>query len=165
MDIGYATRRLEQGDLTPIADIEHGRPIFLNDVSLLEPRLTQRTLGSGIKGRMAKDLYFYVPQQQSPKPAEQLEEVDRGTLTVAANGIAFAGQSRRVGVGFHAIESIGHTRDGITIIAKNLHRLHFGGGGAVVALKVQDRMYREPLSGTLLRLLVEAVIKASLERR
>jgi hypothetical protein len=32
----------------------------------------------------------------------------------------------------------------------------------VVTIKVQDRIYKEPLSGTLLRLIVEAAMKASL---
>jgi hypothetical protein len=165
VDVGYAIRRLEQGDLALVVGVEHGGPIFLNDVSFLEPRMAQKKVEGGLKGRTSKGVHFYVPQGQSPGSAEQLAEVDRGTMTLNAEGIAFAGRSKRVGVRFGAIESINHSRSSITIIAKNLQRLHFGGSRAVVAMKVQDRMYKEPLSGSLLRLLIEAAMKASLEWR
>lgn len=165
VDIGYALRRLEEGDLAPVLGIERGGPIFLNDVSFLEPRMVQKKVEGGLKGRASKGLSFHVPQGHSAEAVEQLAEVDRGTMTLNADGMAFAGRSKRVGVRFDAIKSINHSPHSITIIAKNLQRLHFGGSRAVVALKVQDRMYREHLSGTLLRLLVEAVMKASLEWR
>lgn len=160
VDIGYATRRLEQGDLSFISGIDQDGPVFLNDILLLEPGIARAE--GGIKGRIARGLYFYVPQPQSPEPVEELAEVDRGTLTITNEGIAFAGKTRRIGVGFGAIESISHSRDGITIIAKTAHRLHFGSGGTAITIKVQDRTYRESLSGTLLRLVIEAVMKASL---
>lgn len=163
VDIGYARRRLEQGDLSFIAGTEH--KVVLNDISLQEPKMAQRTLEGGIKGRIARRLYFYAPQSQSPEPVEELTEIDRGTMTINNEGIVFSGKIRRIGLGFGAIESIGHSRDAIAILAKNSQRLHFGVGEDIVHLKVQERMYNEPLSGTFLRLLVEAMMKISLERR
>jgi hypothetical protein len=164
VDLGYAIRLLEKGDMSPVVGIEHD--IVFNDISFLETRLVKRTVeGGGIKGRIAKGLSFYVPEPQSPESIEELAEVNRGTMTINANGIVFAGKTRRTAVGFGAVESIGHTRDMITVLVKNSHRLYLGVGSNTVTLKAQDRMYREPLSGTLLRLLVEAAMKASLERR
>lgn len=162
MDIGYAARRLEQGDLSPVAGIDpESFALSLDNVSLLEPRLAKAVEG-GIKGRIARGLYFYVAQP--PGPAEELAEIERGIMTIGVDGIAFAGKTRRIGVGFGAIESIAHTQNGITIAAR-AQRLHFGAGGAAVTLKVQDRTYSQPLFGRLLRLLVEAMIKASLGGR
>lgn len=160
VDMGYATRRLEQGDLSLIG-VDRGGPVFLDGIALLEPRIA-RAVEGGLRGRIARGLYFYVPQPQTTEPAEELVEVDRGTLTIADEGIAFAGKTRRIGVGFGAIESMSHSQKGMTIVAKTMHRMHFGSGGTVVTFKVQDRIYKEQLSGTLLRLLVEAVMKASL---
>jgi hypothetical protein len=160
VDMGYAARRLEQGDLS-LTGADRGEPIFFDGIALLEPRVA-RAAESGIRGRIARGLYFYVPQPQAAEPAEELAEADRGTLTISSEGIAFAGRTRRIGVGFGAIESMSHGQDGIAIIARTAHRLHFGSGGAVVTIKVQDRIYKEPLSGTLLRLIVEAAMKASL---
>ena len=163
VDIGYAIRRMEQGDLSFISGIDHKGPVFLNDILLLEPGVARAE--GGIRGRIARGLYFYVPQPQSAEPDEELVEVDKGTLTLTDEGIAFAGKTRRIGVGFAAIESISHGQNAITIAAKTAHRLHFGSGGNEVTLKVQDRTYKEPLSGTLLRLIVEAAMKASLGGR
>lgn len=157
VDIGYANRRLAEGDLSLIYRADKEGPFFLNDILLLEPGIARE---GGIKGKIARGLYFYVPQPQSAEP-EQLAEVDRGTLTITDEGIAFAGKTRRIGIGFGAIESISHGQNAITMIAKTAHRLHFGSGGTIT-LKVQDRMYKEPLSGTVLRLIVEASMKASL---
>jgi hypothetical protein len=165
VDLGYAIRLLEQGDTSPMARIEHD--VVFNDISFLEPRLAKRTVANAIRERIARGLYFYVPEPQSPELIEELDEVDRGTMTINADGIAFAGKTRRIAVGFGAVESIGHTREGITVLAKNSHRLYFGvlGRNNTVTFKVQDRVYEEPLSGTLLRLLVEALMKVSLEGR
>jgi hypothetical protein len=163
VDLGYAIRVLEKGDMSPLVGIEDD--VVLNDIPLLEPRLVQRTVEGGIKGRIAKGLFFYVPEPQSPEPIEELVEVDRGIVTMNADGMLFAGKTRRIAVGFGAVESVGHTRDWITVLAKNSHRMYLGVGSNTVTLKVQDRMYRQPLSGTLMRLLVEAVMKVSLEGR
>lgn len=160
VDLGYAVRRIEQGDLSFIG-IGQGDSIFLDGITLLE-RGVARPVEGGIRDRIVRGLYFYIPQPQTPEPVEELAEVDRGTLTIADEGIAFAGKSRRIGIGFGAIESISHTLSGITIMAKTTHKMHFGSGGGAVTLKVQERTYREPLSGTLLRLIVEAAMKASL---
>jgi hypothetical protein len=159
VDIGYVTRRLEKGDLSFIVGLDQDRPFFLNDILLLEPGIVRAE--GGIKGRIARGLYFYMSQPQSPGPAEELAGVDRGTLTITDEGIAFAGKTRRIGVGFGAIESISHGQNRITIVARTAHRLHFGSGGTIT-LKVQDRKYDEPLSGTFLRLIVEAAMKASI---
>jgi hypothetical protein len=163
VDLGYAIRQLEKGDMSPLVGIEHD--VVLNDIPLLEVTLTKKVVDGGIRGRITRGLYFYVPEPQSPEPVEELVEVDRGTMTVNADGILFAGKTRRIAVGFGAVESIGHTRDWITVLAKNSRRMYLGVGRNTVTLKVQDRMYKEPLSGTLMRLLVEAVMKVSLERR
>lgn len=164
VDIGYATRQLENGDLSLVAGINsESFTISLDNISLLEPAFGQ-TVQGGKKGRIAKGLYFYVAQPQSPEPFEELIEIDMGTMTIAADGIVFAGRTRHIGIGFGAIESIGHGQNGISIDART-QKLHFGAGNATLHLKVQDRTYSLPLSGRLLRLLVEAVIKASHDRR
>lgn len=146
VDIGYATRRLEQGDLSLFAgsNFDESNVLSLHNISLVSERLGQ-----------------------TPEPVEKFAEVDRGMITITIDRIEFAGKFRHVGVSFGSIESIGHTRNGIMIAARNsANKLHFEGADRVViALKVQDRMYRQPLSGRLLRLLLEAVIKISFERR
>ncbi|AFU60191.1 MAG: hypothetical protein QXX64_01755 [Nitrososphaera sp.] len=164
VDIGYAIKKLEQGDLSLIegATVDGSVVLTMYNISLMEPR-TARAMEGGIRGRIAKGLYFYVAQPQSPEPAEELVEVDRGTITITVEGLVFAGKSRHIGVGFGAIESISHSQNGITIVAKNnMQKLHFEGADRVVmSLKVQDRVYSQPLTGKLMRLLVEAVIRIS----
>jgi hypothetical protein len=157
VDIGYANRRFAEGDLSLIDRADENGSFLLNDILLLEPGLARE---GGIRGRIARGLYFYVPQPQAAEP-EQLTEVDRGTLTITDEGVAFAGKTRHIGIGFAAIESISHGQSAITITTKTGHRMHFGSGGTIT-LKVQDRIYNEPLSGTILRLIVEALMKASL---
>ena len=160
VDLGYAARLLEQGDMSLVAGMDpESFSLPLEGVSLLEPKVAQATLG-GIKGRIARGIYFYVAQPQSPEPVSEMIEADRGTMTIGAGGISFAGKTRHIGIGFAAIESIGHNDAGITVIAKN-QKLHFGAGAAFVSLKIHDREYGLPLSGRMLRLLVEAMIKRS----
>lgn len=169
VDVGYAVRRLEQGDLALFAgNIARSRSITLSlrNISLMEPRAARRTVEEGIRGRIVRGLYFYAPQPQRVSgPVQELAEVDRGIITIGIEGLVFAGKSRHIGVSFSAIESMHHTQNGMTIVAKNGSlKLHFEGANRVVIpLKVQDRSYRQPLSGKLMRLLVEAVIKISLE--
>jgi hypothetical protein len=141
VDIGYAVRRLEQDDLSLFAgDVGVDVAITLRNISLMEPRAAHRAVeGGGIKGKIAKGLYFYVPQQAA-EPAEELAEVDRGTITITIEGLSFTGKSRHIGVGFGAIESMGHTVNDMSIVAKNGSvKLHFEGADRVViALRVHD---------------------------
>jgi len=163
VDVGYAVRRLEQGDLTLFAgNVSRDIAITLHNISLMEPRSGHKTIEGGIKGRIARGLYFYVPQ--AAEPTEELAEVDRGEIMITIEGLVFAGKSRHIGVGFGAVESIGHTANGMSIVAKDGSvKLHFEGADRVVIpLKVHDRSYSQPLSGKTMRLLVEAVIKISL---
>ncbi len=169
VDICYATRKLEQGDLSFIAGSDPDRPIILSfqNISLAEPKLIQRTSDGGIKNKISKGLYFYVGQTQEPEPTEELVQIDIGTMTITPQGIAFAGKSKRISVNFDDIDSIGHTNNGITISARSqLQRLRFEGvDRVIVPLKVQDRTYRQALSGRHMRLLIEAAMKTSLDRR
>jgi hypothetical protein len=167
VDVGYVTRQLEQGDLSFIVGCNLDSSIVLTfqDISLMEVRLAQAE--GGIKEKIAKGLYFYVAQPQSAEPVEELTEVDRGIMTISAAGIVFASKSRHIGLGFGALESISYTENGIAITTTNgTRKLHFEGVERVtIPLKVQDRTYSQPLSGKLMRLLVEAVIKISFQRR
>jgi hypothetical protein len=168
VDIGYVTRQLAQGDLSFVVGCNFYRSVVLTlrNISLMEPRLSQSTEG-GIKEKIAKGLYSYVSQPKPAEPVEELVEVDRGSMIIRVDEVVFAGTSRHVGVGFGAIESISFTDKGITIATWNsAQKIHFEVvDGAVIPLKVQDRTYDQPLSGKLMRLLVEAVIKISLNGR
>ncbi len=168
VDIGYAIRQLEQGNLSFIVgcNFDSSVVLTLDNISLMKPQLVQATT-DGIKEKIAKGLYFYVAQTQSTEPVEVLAEVDRGMMTITVEGIVFAGRFRHIGLGFGAIESIGYDNKGITVATRNsAQKLYFEGADrAVIPLKVQDRMYSEPLSGKLMRLLVEAVIMISFDER
>lgn len=167
VDLGYVARQLEQGDLSLIegCSLDSSIALTLHNISLMEPGVARAE--GGLKEKIAKGLYFYVAQPQAPEPAEELVEADRGTMTVTVDGIVFAGKSRHIGLGFGAVESMGYTEKGISISTRNgSQRIHFEGADRVVVpLKVQERAYSQPLSGKLLRLLVEAVIKISFEGR
>jgi hypothetical protein len=169
VDICYATRQLEQGNLSLVAVSDPDKPIVLSfqNMSLAEPRLAQGTFEGGIKEKIAKGLYFYVGQAQDPGLVEELVQLDVGTMTITSDGIAFVGKSKHISVDFGDIDSMGHTNNGITISARtHLQRLRFEGADKVVVpLKVQDRMYNQRLSGSLMRILLEAVMKTSLDRR
>jgi hypothetical protein len=164
VDVGYVVKRLEQGDLSLISGCAVDRSVVLTlqNISLMEST-TAQTLEIGIRGRIARGLYFHVAQQQAPEPVEELAEVDRGTITVKVDELVFAGKSRQIKLSFAAIESIGHTQNGIEIVTRNgVQRVHFEGANRVViSLKVKDRTYGQRLSGKLMRLLVEAVIGIS----
>lgn len=169
VDICYATRQLEQGNLSFVVVSNPDMPIVFSfqNISLAEPRMAQGTLEGGIKERIAKGLYFYVGQAQDTELTEELVQLDTGTMTINSDGIAFVGKSKHISVDFGDIDSIGYTNNGITISARtHLKRLRFEGADKVeVPLKVQDRMYSQHLSGRLMQVLLEAVMKTSLERR
>jgi hypothetical protein len=87
-------------------------------------------------------------------------------MLVSGRGIVFASQED-IRIDFDDIEAVDHTHNGIAITARNpARRLYFEGADrTVVLLKVQDRAYDEPLSGRVLRLTTEAIMKISLENR
>lgn len=162
VDLGYVARQLGEGDLSFIEGcaLDSSIALTLHNISLVEPRAAHAE--AGIREKIARGLYFYVAQPQVG-PAEELAEVDRGDVTVTVDGIIFAGKFRHIGIGFGAVESISHSQNGIAISTRNgAQRICFEGADRVVILlRVHDREYRQPLSGKLLRLLVEAVIKIS----
>lgn len=166
VDLGYAIRQLAEGDLSLIASCSNDSSVALtlNDISILEPRRAHAD--SRMKEKLARRLYFYVEQPKSV-PSEELVEVDRGTLTIAIKGIEFAGKLRHIRAGFGAIESISHSQNGIAIVMRNgAQRLWFEGADRVtIPLKVQDREYSQPMSGKLMRLVVEAIIRISFDGR
>jgi len=169
VDICYAVKQLARGDLKFISGIDSKSAFVLSfqNVKLAEPRLSQANLEAGIKERITKGLYFYVAQSQDTNPTEELIQIDIGTMTIGANGVDFAGKSKHISMNFGDIDSIGHTDNGISISARSqLKRVRFeGADGAIVTLKVHDRTYKQTLSGKLMRLLVEAAMKRSLEKR
>jgi hypothetical protein len=162
VDLGYVTRQLGEGDLSHIEGcaLDSSIALTLHNISLVEPRAAHAE--AGIKEKIAKGLYFYVAQQAA-EPVEELAEVDRGSVTITVDGVVFAGSTRHIGIGFGAVESISHSQNGIAIVTRNgSQRICFEGADRVVImLKVHEREYRQALSGKLLRLLLEAVIKIS----
>jgi hypothetical protein len=169
VDVCYAIKQIGMGNLSFIEGHDPAKPIILSfqNMSLTEPRLIQGTAESSIKNKISKGLYFYVGQAQEPSPTEELVQIDNGTTTIAPYGIIFAGKSKRISVNFDDIDTIGHTNNGITISSRSqLERLRLEGADrTTVPLKVQDRTYRQTLSGKLMRILIEAAMKTSLERR
>lgn len=165
VDLWYVTRQLAEGDLSLISgcSADGSIALTLHNISLVEPRAAR--VEGGIREKIARGLYFYVAQQQAAEPVEELVELDRGTMTITVDGVAFAGKSRHIGIGFGAIESISHSQNGMSIATRNgAQRIRFEGANRVIIpLKVHDREYSQPLSGKLMRLLLEAVIKISFE--
>ena len=161
VDLSYVIRRLGEGDLSfiEVCNLDSSISLTLHNISLVEPRAAHPE--AGIKEKIARGLYFYV-SQQTAEPVQELE-VDRGALTITVDGIVFAGSTRHIGIGFGAIESISHSQNGIAIVARNsLQKICFEGADReVIVLKVHEREYKQALSGKLLRLVVEAVIKIS----
>ena len=169
VDIGYAIKQIETGDLSFIEGYDPSRPIILSFQNMLlsESRLMQGTAESGIKNKISKGLYFYVGQAQEPETRQEIVKIDVGNMTISSYGVSFAGKSKHISINFDDIDSIGHTNTGITISSRSqLERLRLEGADkATVSLKVQDRTYRQALSGKLMRILIEAAMKTSLERR
>jgi len=168
VDVCYATRQMEQGNLSFVVGYDPSRPIIFSfqNVSLVEAKLIPGTSEGGIKNKISKGLYFYVGQTQEQAPTEELVELDIGIMTITQYGIAFAGRTKHINVNFDDIDSIDHMNNGITISARSqLQKLRFEGAERVVIpLKVQDRTYMQTLSGRLMRLLIEAAMNASLDR-
>lgn len=171
VDLSYVATQLGEGSLSFIhgcdSDITNAS-VSLQNISLMEPEgAASHADGSGIKEKLARGLYFYVAQPYISEPYEELAEVDRGTVTINVDGIVFAGKSRHLGVGFGAIESISHSQNGIAIVTRNgAQKICFEGANRVVfAIKVQDRIYNVSLSGKLMRLIVEGMIKISFSSR
>lgn len=160
-------RQLAEGDLSLVAgcSADSSIALTLHNISLVELRAAR--VEGGIKEKIARGLYFYVAQQQTAEPVEELVELDRGIMTITVDGITFAGKFRHIGVGFGAIESISHSQNGMSITTRSgAQSIRFEGADRVIIpLKVHDREYSHPLSGKLMRLLLEAVIKISFEGR
>lgn len=165
VDLGYATKQIAEGDLSFIAGSHFDGSVVLTfeNISLVKPRLSHSS--GGIKKKIARGLSYYVAQPQSPEPDEELIELDRGNITITIGGIVFDGKSLHIGVRYGTIESISHSVNGMTIETRNAaQKIRFEGADRVfVTLNVQNRKYNQPLSGKLMRLLVEGVIRISFD--
>ena len=81
-------------------------------------------------------------------------------MTIAGDGIAFTGQTEKINTSFDNIEATDYVQNKIMIATKTpAQRLFFDGvERTTVPLKVQDRVYRQPLSGKVVQLVIKAMM-------
>ncbi len=140
--------------------------VVLPNISLLEPRSV--TEGSALYGgptvRVAKGVSLRMGGVKGRGEShEELREVDRGILTLTDRRLVFSGRKRALEIDFRKITSVDPIRDGIGIRREGRDRTQYLTGidskAIAVVWKVDGREYSEPLTGMVLKCLIEGAVR------
>ncbi|MHC1588250.1 MAG: hypothetical protein ACXQS1_00360, partial [Methermicoccaceae archaeon] len=130
----------------------------LPDITLLEPRKVATGGYGGPSIRVAKGMYVRLGGFRA-QSHEEIREIDRGALTLTRRRLIFSGSKRAYEVSLKKILSIEPYSDGIAIRRSGKQRTEYFVGTDKVVLDIQvgERRYREPLSGMVLKQLIEGL--------
>ena len=172
-DIEYWLDELRAGNIpefptpaSPDIILKKNEKIILNadNIALLEPRSVRATHGTygGPSFRIAKGVYFRLGAFNAQSEShEELREIDRGSLTLTNKRLIFSGSKRTVSIDIRKIVSVNPYRDAITIRREGRERIQYFTGINLnnIEIKVEDRVYKEPLSGLVIMYLIEGLAK------
>lgn len=130
----------------------------LPDITLLEPRKVTTGGYGGPSIRVAKGMYVRLGGFRA-QSHEEIKEIDKGVLTLTSRRLIFSGSKRAYEVSLKKILSVEPYSDGIAIRRSGKQRTEYFVGTDKVVLDIQvgERRYREPLSGIVLKLLIEGL--------
>lgn len=135
--------------------------IVLSGVCLLEARAVRRGSYGGGSIRVAKGVRLSTGSFQA-ESREELRHIDRGTLTLTNKRLVFSGAKRTVNVGLAQIVSVEpYEKNGIALRRTRKQKTEYFTDfpRAELEFAVEDRVYKEPLSGVILTHLIEALVR------
>ncbi len=138
--------------------------LFLSDVALWEPRAVRQTRGAygGPTFRVAKGVSFKVGSFQSRSEShEELKTIDQGMLTLTNKRLVFTGTKRTTNIDLRKLISIEPYKDGIASQRENKQKTEYfiGINRTNLNITVSGRGYTIPVSGIVLKCIVEGLIK------
>ncbi len=156
---------IHMGSEPPIILRRKENPILvLPNVVLWEPRSVRRITGgyAGPTFRIAKGVYFRVGGFRAVGEShEELKQIDEGVLTLTDRRLVFSGSKRTVNIDLRKIVAVEPYRDGIGVQRADRARTQYFTGIDQVELKirVEDREYIEPLTGLIMKYMIEGLVK------
>lgn len=137
----------------------------LPGVTLKEPRAVRKSTGgyAGPSFRVAKGVYFRMGRFGSTSESHQeIRNIDRGVLTVTGERLVFSGGMKTINVDLRKIVQVDPFVDGLGLHKEGREKTqyfvwneHIG----TMQLAVGDRKYSEPISGMLVKCVMEGAIR------
>jgi hypothetical protein len=134
--------------------------LVLPNIFLFEPRAVKRGVYGGPSFRIAKGVYFRLGGLQA-ESHEELREIDQGIITLTNKRFVFSGLKRTLNVSLKDIVSVEPYEDGIGLRRAGKERVEYFKGLSQVefTIVVQNRRYKELLSGLILVYIIQGLIK------
>lgn len=160
--------RLKNGNIR--INIEGNSPIILkkneelqltlSNVSFMEPRSIRTGGYKGTSIKVAKGLYFRVGGVQS-ESHEELRNIDKGSLTITNKRIVFSGSKKTINIDLKKIITVEPYSDGIALRLENKEKTQYFTwvNKPELTIGVNNRIYKEPLTGLVLMYLIEGLTK------
>jgi DNA-directed RNA polymerase subunit M/transcription elongation factor TFIIS len=138
--------------------------IVLSNIDLWEPRAVRQTRGAygGPTFRIAKGVSFRVGSFAARSEShEELRTIDQGMLTLTNKRLVFTGTKRTTNIDLRKIVAIEPYSDGIASQRENKQKTEYFIGTNKTNLNVTSngRNYTIPISGVVLKCLIEGLIK------
>jgi hypothetical protein len=138
--------------------------LTLPSIVLREPRAVRQSSGGygGPSFRVAKGLYFRVGAFGSTSEShEEMRDIDQGTFSLTNKRVVFSGSKRTIEIPLKKIISMEPYSDGIAIRRSGKEKTQYfiGVNCAGLTITVDDRIYKESLSGLILMHLIEGFAK------
>jgi hypothetical protein len=140
--------------------------IVLSNIALWEPRSVRRSTGGygGPSIRIMKGVYLRVGTFNARGEShEELRAIDQGIFTLTNKRIVFSGSTRTVDISLNKIISIEPYIDGIAVRTSNRQKTQYfvgiSPGKVTIELTIENRKYKESLTGLMLKYLIEGLAK------
>ena len=132
--------------------------LCLPSVDFMEARAVRHYSGGGV--RIAKGVTIGGGTSQS---TDELKKIDVGALVLTDRRLVFSGSKRTVNVQLGKIISVSAYTNGVAINRERKQKTEYylGTNRYSATLKVNERSYDEPLSGTYVRAYIETAIEAA----
>lgn len=166
-DLNYVISQLEHGNLRPLLGYEPNLSanneviLFkLNNVSLEEARAQHRAQYVTVRMRIVSGLWVNPGQMQS-ESVDRLAEIDRGTLVITNKRLFLDGIKKSTIINLSQILTFRGFATGIVItkIGKEKKMYFKGLDQTIVPIRVQNRSYDQPLSGNVIELVIDHLMR------
>jgi len=157
-----------KGVQTPVI-LRGGEEILfaLPNVTLKEPRAVRKTRGgyAGPSFRVAKGVSFRMGSFASTSESHQeIRNIDSGILTVTSERLVFSGKMKTINVDLKKIVQVDPFTDGIALHKEGREKTQYlvwNQNGLHMQLSQSGRSYNEPVSGLILKCIMEGAIRKS----
>ena len=134
------------------------------NIVLKESRAVRVSSGSygGPSFRVAKGVYFHVGGFGSTSQSHgEIKDIDTGILTITNQRFIYSGKMKGVDVTLRKITGVEPYSDGIALHREGYQKTQYftwRGNLATLDIGVSERKYQEPLSGLVLKYLIEGAV-------